>query len=748
MGFDPNDDSDNDLPDWLKGMQSEEESGGFEPDDSISADSEENLPSWLKGDEEKGYPTPEDEDGEETPEWLDNIRKQEEGQQAQDTPHLLGEEDDDDAWLDSIRQEEDEPEEADEEEGEGDFLEKIQQLKENDPAAGEWGDEDEESPTDWEDSDSEPDSVTSAWEQETGGLDIPEDNEEEEIPDWVSGLPSLDPAEFPAAHEPSQEEAEQEESEEMPEWLKEIREKTSEDTKQPEEVLPAFGLDPDQRDADEDDEVPASDDLAEETTEEGQPVEQEAFSEKPPVTGSLPSWLDNLQTNRLVESTEEAEEERLNTAAYVEDEDVSTLFEDSDLPEWLGEEVEGEEEIEEEGVEEEVPEQVPALDEDIPKGELPSWLQAMRPVEAVTALDEEPAEEEDEDKPDLETVGPLSGLRDVLPAEPHIIHFGTKPKLSPGFELTDAQQGYTKMLKTLVDGESASPPAEHRGVANPQQVLRWVIAIFLLTILFSVLWWNGNIMSLPKPEAIPEENLAAISLVSEVSAGEKVLVAVEYQPGLSGEMEAASAALLNDLVWSEAELVLVSSQPVGPGLADSFLQKLFENSTYITDRQYANLGYLSGGAAGLRNFAISPRQAKPETSWNLAPLDSIQTIRDFDMVLVITDDPDVARSWVEQVQPLLDLEGNGEGIPLVMVVSAQAEPLVYPYYYTTPRQISGLVSGVPGGAFYEALHGESLARRFWDAYNTGLVLAVLVVAIGSVINLTRNTLGKMEKGRS
>jgi hypothetical protein len=96
----------------------------------------------------------------------------------------------------------------------------------------------------------------------------------------------------------------------------------------------------------------------------------------------------------------------------------------------------------------------------------------------------------------------------------------------------------------------------------------------------------------------------------------------------------------------------------------------------------------------------------------------------------------------------LDLEGNGEGIPLVMVVSAQAEPLVYPYYYTTPRQISGLVSGVPGGAFYEALHGESLARRFWDAYNTGLVLAVLVVAIGSVINLTRNTLGKMEKGRS
>jgi hypothetical protein len=118
------------------------------------------------------------------------------------------------------------------------------------------------------------------------------------------------------------------------------------------------------------------------------------------------------------------------------------------------------------------------------------------------------------------------------------------------------------------------------------------------------------------------------------------------------------------------------------------------------------------------------------------------------MVLVITDDPDVARSWVEQVQPLLDLEGNGQGVPLVLVVSAQAEPLVYPYYYTTPRQVSGLVSGISGGAFYESIHGPSLARRYWDAYNIGLILAVLVIAGGSVINLTRNTLGGKGKGRS
>ena len=71
------------------------------------------------------------------------------------------------------------------------------------------------------------------------------DDDEDEIPDWVSGLPSLDPAELSEPRESASGEP-QEEDEEIPEWLTDIRQKTSEDTKQPEEVLPAFGIDPDE----------------------------------------------------------------------------------------------------------------------------------------------------------------------------------------------------------------------------------------------------------------------------------------------------------------------------------------------------------------------------------------------------------------------------------------------------------------------------------------------------------------------
>ena len=741
MGFDPNDDPENDLPEWLRGVQPEDENGGFEPDDSISSDSEEDLPNWMQKDEQGSFQPPETGDEQDTPDWLSNIRNQENSRREQETPDFSEDEDDNLDWLESLGGDAEPDEEPGTEEDPAEFLDKIQELKARDQDEGSWGEE-EDAQQEWE-LEEEDDEIAAAWKRESGTLNLSEEDEDE-IPDWVSGLPSLDPAELPAPRDTGSGEP-QEEEDEIPEWLTDIRQKTSEDTKQPEEVLPAFGIEPDELyEAESEEDEPVQFEADEETADE-EPFD--AVNEESEVVENLPSWLENLSTNALVESTEEAAEDRLNTAAYVEDEDVSALFEGDDLPDWLDEVAEEEEEPEEETVEEELPEQVPALDEEIQKGELPSWLQAMRPVEAVTSSVEE-TEDEDGEEHEQETVGPLSGLRDVLPAEPHIIHFGSKPKLSAGFELTGAQKQYAELLKSQVKQEGASIPAKRRSVANPQQVFRWIIAILLLTITFSVLWWNGNILALPSQTAIPGETFAALNLVNQIQAGEKVLVAFEYQPGLSAELEAASASLLDDLIGSGAELVLVSSQPVGPGLAESFLNSQLSGWPYISEGRYANLGYISGGAAGLLNFAINPRNAKPEMAWSQSPLDTINNMMDFAMVLVITDDPDVARSWVEQVQPLMDVGGSEQAVPMVMVVSAQAEPLVYPYYYTTPRQVSGLVSGVSGGAFYESYHGESLARRYWDAYNIGLVLAVLVIAGGSIFNLTRTPLNRTGKGRS
>jgi hypothetical protein len=169
----------------------------------------------------------------------------------------------------------------------------------------------------------------------------------------------------------------------------------------------------------------------------------------------------------------------------------------------------------------------------------------------------------------------------------------------------------------------------------------------------------------------------------------------------------------------------------------------------------AILGYIPGGAAGLRAFSRDPAgvmrynlestDSSNLNAWNEPMFDPSQGLANFQMVLVITDNADTARGWVEQTRAQL----QDNKIPLLMVVSAQAEPMVRPYYETNPRQVSGMATGVMGGVFMEGLNGrEGIARTYLDAYSLTLMVAVLLLVIGSLVNLVSGqlALNKQLKG--
>ncbi len=733
MGFGMTDESENDLPDWLKDLKSGNTGSGFGSGEPLDSDSGGEMPDWMgEPPAEDSSPAREPEE-EDVPEWLRSIRDAEKDLKETYSDEAFAEDDDNDEWLENLRKQHEaetgsikkSPIPPQEPEEEKDFIERIRELK-SDEGEDSWdaGDQDDS----WE-NDEEPSEAKSGsgW-----GAEGQDSDAEEDVPDWLSGLPTLDREEPPSA--PA---AEETGDDDLPDWLKGIR-------KQAQAELGA-------EDAQE---APAQQERSEpiQLDQEEQFPATPPLKDPPPVTGSLPRWLENLQTTGLVlpgETPSQEEEEALPSAASFADEDVSSLlFEPTDLPDWLSEGVPAQEESEE--AQEPAQPYIERQEGPIERAELPSWLQAMRPVDAVTTaqdLEEETAPRKEE------RVGPLAGLNNVLPAEPHIIHFGS-PAATPVTDLvlTEAQKNYSRLLKELIAGESSSPPAKRADVALPQQIMRWVIAILLLVALFTAVWLNWSIFDLPN-SGIPEENLAVISQVDLLNQGDRVLLAFEYQPGLSGEMEAATTAVVDHLLLKGVELVIVSSQPVGPGLAEHFLQTRQSQHQYVTERRYINLGYVAGGAAGLLNFAISPRSVVPlldqnsASLWDQAALSGIQSVKDFAMVLVVTDDPDIARNWVEQVQPVLDPGRSGQGTPMAMVVSAQAEPLVYPYYATSPRQVSGIVSGLSGGAFYEnTLNRPALSRSYWDGYNIGLWLAVLVIAIGGTLNLARSWFGKGRKG--
>jgi hypothetical protein len=222
-------------------------------------------------------------------------------------------------------------------------------------------------------------------------------------------------------------------------------------------------------------------------------------------------------------------------------------------------------------------------------------------------------------------------------------------------------------------------------------------------------------------------------MINSLPDGAKVLLAVDYQPGLSAEMDATSGAVIDQLMSKGAYLALVSTTPSGPLQAERLVSRVSQQGEYAYTgiNQFANLGFIPGGMAGLRSFAEAPQRILPfaldgSFAWQTTPLQSIQKLENFALVVVATESPETAQAWVEQVQPLLGQT------PLLMVVSSQADPVVRPYFEGRPQQVQGLVTGLAGGASFESLQGRTgppqiLILSAWDCS------AVVLILIGGAI---------------
>jgi hypothetical protein len=182
-------------------------------------------------------------------------------------------------------------------------------------------------------------------------------------------------------------------------------------------------------------------------------------------------------------------------------------------------------------------------------------------------------------------------------------------------------------------------------------------------------------------------------------------------------------------------LAFISTSPTGPALAEHFLQtaSLVNVHQYQSGLQYVNLGYLAGGPAGMLYLAASLKDAMPvnlegKSPWTSGPLQGIQSVNNFAAVIVLTDNADTGRNWIEQAGPLL---GN---TPMLMVVSAQAEPMIRPYFDS--GQLKGLVSGLADAKIYEQNYNRpGLARHYWNSFGVGMLAAELLIVAGTLLGM-------------
>jgi hypothetical protein len=581
--------------------------------------------------------------------------------------------------------------------------------------------------------------------------DAPEFNID--TPDWLSSLGGasenalgVEPAAFTESSLPEKE-AESLPPMDMPDWLKsssEVKdEKSSQDTTTPLWLKPQVQS--------QEPEMPAWLSSSEET------VYLDQQKEEPPVQDNLlgdvpdwlkaaapektifdsqdelksevdsaetPDWFSSIQPSGETEIEEKAEPEKADPFASMpaftldsqSEENLDGLF--TEMPDWLS--------SASEPPSSSTP--TPITNEDIlPSNDLPSWVEAMRPSDS--GLSQLTSSASDQT---LESRGALAGLQGVLPAVPGFTPTSKPKAYSLKLNANDEQLRHAGILEDILAAETSPVPIESFSTLMPSRSLRWTLAFLMLVVVFSTTFLRTQIFALPR--GVPNEVSAAIQVMQSIPENAAVLVAFDYEPSRAGEMEAAATPLLDQLLLlKRARFTLIATNETGSVLAERFISGplAFHQQSGM---QYTNLGYLPGGQLGIRAFAQNPSVTSPfdifgQPAWASPTLQGVTALNQFTAMILITDNADAARVWVEQTQ---GLRGT---IPFIVVSSSQATPMIQPYYDSA--QVTGIVPGLYGGAIFEQYNAgrPGTARNYWDAYSIGMLMAMALVLGGGLWNL-------------
>ncbi len=372
--------------------------------------------------------------------------------------------------------------------------------------------------------------------------------------------------------------------------------------------------------------------------------------------------------------------------------------------------------------------------ENLSPAQLPGWLAAMRPVESVATDNSGDLNEH------IEKSGPLAGLRGVLPADMQAIKYRKPPTYSVKLKVTETQAAHAGLMEDLLERENRPSEAKQIGAQGSKRLMQLVVAVVLIVVLI-LFRGAGTLPDIPGRPYLAPFVTSFFNAIETLPAESAVLLAVDYEPGYSGEMKAASNAAIQRLMSKQQRIAVISTVPAGPALAEDLLLKAWlgqqDNSTEYINTHTINLGYLPGGITSLKEFALRPKQAARYgltaqydglIPWDHPALTGVNTLTDFSAVIVITDSVESGRAWVEQVQPSLG------STPMLLISSAQSAPMMEPYVQS--GQLSGMLSGLGGSVSYENLIQQpGTGHTYWIALQGGLAVVVALILVGILLEL-------------
>ena len=572
--------------------------------------------------------------------------------------------------------------------------------------------------------------------------------EQKEIPEWLARIRKLKQEEKQTGDEQQRDWVE----EEQPDWLRSLAEGTHQ---HPE--IAAQQSDPDKVSSDMDESTsevveeplaqsPEQEDFSANTSSDQVAPFKEDFlaeilAEEEPEPGQITDWS-------FLTAEQETGTQGSTAALADEEPEVLTPQEESapamafpipveELPEWLADEkVAGD--VQEEFDTSEA-ENKRGLEKKLEKAHLPAWLASLRPIQSVIQGSSTAGAQ-----PARSGQGFLAGIRGTLPGG-DLPQQVTLPNVS-GSELraSPLQRKNAELFHNLLHPEnlSSDEPGDLKAVGGVNRVTRLLVTVLvLLAVIIPIL---SSSFTGVVPVLYPAEVVSSLGLMRDLPADKPVLVAAHFEAGLAGEIKWSAQPVLKHLVSRDIPIVLTSTNVIGFAMLQELVsQSVGEGSGYSIAEKVVDLGYLPGGAIGLGALVSDPFEALPFTT-DILPVGEVEILQgvgslaDFGALILITDNPEFARSWVEQI------DRAGISIRTLAVVSAQAAPLLQPYYES--GQIGGYVSGMAGALSYEMLREQpgSAAVRF-NVYQVALLVAAVIILTGGIYYVITDSTSSAKK---
>lgn len=219
--------------------------------------------------------------------------------------------------------------------------------------------------------------------------------------------------------------------------------------------------------------------------------------------------------------------------------------------------------------------------------------------------------------------------------------------------------------------------------------------------------------------------------VEALGPGSKVLVAVDFDPGSKPELYPFLLAVYRHLFSKEGVVVITSSLwPAAPPLANAALETVaVEEYGKEYGKDFVNLGFKEGKHIVILGMGESipgvfPQDYRGTPLAELAAMQGIQSLKDFDLIINISAGTPGTKEWVQLAQSRYSLK-------MAAACTAVSAPDYIPYYQS--GQLVGLSGGMAGSAEYEKLIGRAgLGTAGMDVLSIGHLLIVVAIILGNI----------------